>query len=262
MARVRAVIFDWGGTLTPWHDVDVRAIWRAYVDAYAAGATGAGAGAAGDPPDALLDALIEADSAGWRSAREHDTSPTVDAIVTAAGADPARPSHPAALAAYHDAWVPHTITDPEVPALFGGLRSDGIAVGILSNTIWPRAVHEDIFRRDGVLDLIDGAVYTSEIPVIKPHPDAFAAALAAVGDPGPAAAVYVGDRLFDDIYGAQQVGMRAILVPHSAIPSDQLGPTEGRPDAVVDTIGEVLAVIRRWNAAGAGELSAGGVTQL
>ena len=26
---VRAVIFDWGGTLTPWHGVDHDALWRA-----------------------------------------------------------------------------------------------------------------------------------------------------------------------------------------------------------------------------------------
>jgi hypothetical protein len=29
--------------------------------------------------------------------------------------------------------------------------------------MWPREWHEDVFRRDGVLDLIDGAVYSSEI---------------------------------------------------------------------------------------------------
>ena len=29
-ARVEAVIFDWGGTLTPWHEVDLTAGWYAY----------------------------------------------------------------------------------------------------------------------------------------------------------------------------------------------------------------------------------------
>jgi putative hydrolase of the HAD superfamily len=29
--------------------------------------------------------------------------------------------------------------------------------------MWPRERHEDVFRHDGVLDLIDGAVYSSEI---------------------------------------------------------------------------------------------------
>ena len=31
---IRAVIFDWGGTLTPWHDVDLVAQWYAYAEVY------------------------------------------------------------------------------------------------------------------------------------------------------------------------------------------------------------------------------------
>ncbi len=65
-----------------------------------------------------------------------------------------------------------------MPALFAGLRERGIRIGVLSNTLWPRAVHEEIFARDDVLALIDGAVYTSEVPWTKPHPEAFLAALA------------------------------------------------------------------------------------
>jgi len=28
--RCRAVIFDWGGTLTPWHSVDLQEQWRVF----------------------------------------------------------------------------------------------------------------------------------------------------------------------------------------------------------------------------------------
>ena len=59
---------------------------------------------------------------------------------------------------------------------------------MLSNTLWTREHHEDVFASDGVLDLIDGAVYTSEIPWTKPHPEAFLAAMAAVGVDDPAGA--------------------------------------------------------------------------
>ena len=108
---------------------------------------------------------------------------------------------------------------------------------MLSNTLWTREHHEEVFRRDGVLDLIDGAVYSSEIPWTKPHPEAFRAAMAAVGVDDPARAVFVGDRPYDDVHGAKQVGMRAVLVPHSAIPDDQRGHVEGDPDAVVAPAG-------------------------
>ena len=58
--------------------------------------------------------------------------------------------------------------------------------------------------------------------------------------------VFVGDRLFDDIWGAEQVGMRTILVPHSVIPTEQLGHTEGRPDAVVRRLSEIYDVVSAW----------------
>jgi putative hydrolase of the HAD superfamily len=59
--------------------------------------------------------------------------------------------------------------------------------------------------------------------------------------------VYVGDRLFDDIWGARNAGLRAIFVPHSSIPAEQLGHTEGEPDAVAHTLTDVPDIVRRWS---------------
>ena len=151
---------------------------------------------------------------------------------------------PELLTAYYEFWEPHTFTDPEVGPLFECLRAEGIKVGVLSNTIWPRSWHVGIFERDGVDHLIDGDVYTSEIEWTKPSPHAFAAAMDAVGVSDPARRVYVGDRLFDDIWGARNAGLRAVQVPHSTIPAEQVGHTEGEPDAVVESLTEVLEVVR------------------
>jgi putative hydrolase of the HAD superfamily len=133
-----------------------------------------------------------------------------------------------------------------VPELFGRLRADGLRIGVLSNTVWPREWHETFFRRDSVLDLIDGAVYTSEIEWTKPSPHAFGAAMDAVGVTDPRECVFVGDRLFDDIWGAAQVGMRTIHIPHSRIPLEQVGHTEGRPDAVAERLADVYDIVHRW----------------
>jgi putative hydrolase of the HAD superfamily len=67
-----------------------------------------------------------------------------------------------------------------------------------------------------------------------------------VGVEQPERAVFVGDRPFDDIHGAKQVGMRAVLVPHSTIPDAQKGHVEGDPDAVVERLADVLAVVDGW----------------
>lgn len=34
ISDIDAVIFDWGGTLTPWHDIDLYGQWYAYAEAF------------------------------------------------------------------------------------------------------------------------------------------------------------------------------------------------------------------------------------
>ena len=233
---VDAVIFDWGGTLTRWHDVDFHEEALALAQAVVQ--------TADEPVDlaALAPRLHEANSAIWGRSRDEQRSSTIGDLFTEAGLD----HDPELLQAYYEFWEPHTTTDPEVGPLFDTLRRRGIKVGVLSNTIWPRAWHRGFFERDGVLDLIDGAVYTSEIPWTKPSPHAFQAAMAAVGVTEASRCVYVGDRLFDDIWGAKNAGMRAVFVPHSAIPAEQVGHTEGTPDASVTRLPELPGLVRAW----------------
>ena len=105
---------------------------------------------------------------------------------------------------------------------------------------------------------IFGAVYSSEIPWTKPHPEAFVAAMGAVGAPDASRVVFVGDRLFDDVHGAQALGMRTVYVPHSDIPPEQRGHTEGEPDAVVHRLSELVGVIDGWlGSAGPGQSGEG-----
>jgi putative hydrolase of the HAD superfamily len=230
---VDAVIFDWGGTLTRWHDIDFHAeslaLAQAVVDA-------------DHDVEASRARLHEAGATIWGRSRDHQQSSTVADLFVEAGLE----HDPELLSAYYDFWEPHTHTDPAVAPLWEALRADGVKVGVLSNTIWPRAFHEAIFERDGVLHLIDGDVYTSEIAWTKPSPRAFQAALDAVGVADPARCVYVGDRLFDDIWGAHNAGLRAIHIPHSAIPPEQVGHTEGEPDAIAHDLADVLEITRRW----------------
>ena len=164
-----------------------------------------------------------------------------DDLLRAAGVEPAGPRHSDAMRAYLDAWTPHTYIDPQAPELIESLRGMGIKVGVLSNTLWPREHHEAVFARDGVLDLLDGAVYSSEIPYTKPHPEAFRAAMRAVGVSVPAKVVFVGDRLFDDVSGAKAVGMRAVHVPHSAVPAHDV-----EPDATIERLADLLPLVRSW----------------
>jgi putative hydrolase of the HAD superfamily len=236
--RIEAVIFDWGGTLTRWHDVDFHAESLALAEAVRRTPT------PDDDHHAHAARLHRAGDVVWGRSRDHQQSATIADLFAEAGLD----HDPDLLSAYYDFWEPHTSTDPEVRPMWEELRGMGLKVGVLSNTVWPREWHVGFFERDGVYDLVDGDVYTSEIPWTKPSPKAFGAAMEAVGVSDPAACVYVGDRLFDDVWGAHNAGLRAIHVPHSTIPPAQVGHTEGDPDATVTSLAEVPGVVRRLDA--------------
>jgi FMN hydrolase / 5-amino-6-(5-phospho-D-ribitylamino)uracil phosphatase len=231
---VRAVIFDWGGTLTPWRNVDYLKPWRAYADAVHPGDPVRAAKAAA--------ALVAAEEAAWTRAREEHRAFTTAQVLAAAGV----PADEAAFAAYRAAWEHATYTDPDVEPLMNLLRAKGLRIGVLSSTGWPAAWHEELLERDGVLHLFDARVWSSDLEYTKPHRDAFLAAMSAVGVDDPTDCVYVGDRLYDDVSGAKAVGMRAVLIPNSDIPLNQQVPVDVEPDAVVRRLSELPAVLEPW----------------
>lgn len=236
--RVEAVIFDWGGTLTPWHAVDLAEQWRSFARQVHAEEEQAAS---------LAARILAAEGAAWQRGRVDHSSARLEEILTQAGVAEGEVHREAALTAYRAFWEPHTFTDEQVRPLLEGLRRRGIRVGVLSNTIWTGDYHRALFERDGVADLIDGEVYSSEIAWTKPHPEAFRAAAAAI-DVDPASAAYVGDRLFEDVHGSQSAGMRAIWVPHSQIPAEQQVDVEVTPDAVAHQLLDVLDIVDGWGA--------------
>ncbi len=240
---VQAVIFDWGGTITPWHEVDIGEQWRVFAREYHLDEQNAGL------VDDLAQRIWAAESAGWQRGRSHGASARIEDILAEAGIVADDPRGAAGLTAYQRFWEPHTWTDPQIRPLWVSLRAKGIRVGVLSNTIWSRDYHRGIFERDGVLDLVDGDVYSSETPWVKPQREIFLEA-ARVVDVDPRACVYVGDRGYEDVLGPQSAGMRAILVPHSEIPANQQVPQDAVPDAVAHEIIDVLDIVTVWDRAG------------
>lgn len=231
---MRAVIFDWGGTLTPWLTIDYLAAWRSYADVLHPGDA--------DQAGRVAAAIHEAEQAAWRLARDEHRAFTIGQVLAAADTV----EHDGGFAAYRTFWDQATYTDPDVAPLMTALRDKGLRIGILSSTPWPAAWHEEVLERDGVRDLFHARVWSSDLEYTKPHAAAFRAAMAAVGVEDPADCVYVGDRPYDDISGAKAVGMRAVLVPNSDIPTHQQVPVDVEPDAVITRLAEIEEVVDRW----------------
>lgn len=236
---VKGVIFDWGGTITPWHTIDLRAQWEVFAD---------GIGTMACARDDLASRIYQAEDEAWRLGRSEGRSARLHEILESVGLPWDDPRTEAGIAAYRKFWEPHTFTHPSIRPLWETLQDSGVRVGVLSNTIWHRDYHREIFERDEVLHLIDGDVYSSETDWVKPHAEIFHAAAEKLGL-APEHCAYVGDRSYEDVHGPQQVGIRAIWIPHSEIPEDQQVSHEATPDAIAHELLDIAEIVAGWNAA-------------
>jgi len=226
---VQAVLFDWGGTLSTYRHVDLLEMWRA-----AAGVL------APDDPEPVAAGLLAAEAAWWQHSTEHGDRSGTTAQLVRSVARTAQVDVEGALAAYHDAWTLTVEHDPHAAAVLTGLHQRGLRTGMLSNTHWPRELHERWLADAGLRDLLDVRLYTSDLPHLKPHPQAFAALLSAVGV-SASQAVFVGDRPRDDIWGAQRVGMRTVLLTGRPVPAYDV-----TPDAELPHLSGLLEKVDAW----------------
>jgi putative hydrolase of the HAD superfamily len=231
---IEAVIFDWGGTLSEFVDAELVDAWRLAAHHI-------------DPAreDEITARLVRVEAEFWATTSSHQRSATLaELLATAArelGLDVAEALLEEAALHHLDAWTPHIRHDPEAAGALAALRDEGLRIGMLSNTHWPRAFHEHFLERDGLVHLIDARLYTSEMPFQKPHPSAFLTAAEALGV-APERAVFVGDRPWDDISGAKAAGMRTALRPNSVAP-DIAGI---EPDARIARLPELVTLVKAW----------------
>lgn len=232
--RLDAIVFDWGGTLSVHADLDMADMWR-----LAAGHL------APDREDELAAALADVERRLFDRVYHDQRAFTLTEVLSVASQELGLDVTEAVLeeaATHHlDTWTPHIQHHADAAPVLAALREAGLRIALLSNTHWPRTFHDHFLERDGLADLIDARLYTSEMSHTKPHPNAFKAALRAVGVEDPRRAVMVGDRPFDDIFGAKALGMRTVLRPNPALP-----PFDVEPDARIASLTELISHIDAW----------------
>jgi putative hydrolase of the HAD superfamily len=113
------------------------------------------------------------------------------------------------LEAEHEAWGPARILGSTTHALLEALRGRGLRLGIVSNAFDPAWLLRRDLEQMGIAERIDASVFSSEVGKRKPHPDIFRRALDALEVPAERA-LFVGDRLYEDVRGAAEVGMTTV----------------------------------------------------
>jgi HAD superfamily hydrolase (TIGR01549 family) len=131
-----------------------------------------------------------------------------------------------------------TLMDDAVKVL-RHFKDGNLKIGLVSNTIFPKEYHLKELKRFGLLYFLDAYHFSSEMGVRKPHPEIFLKALDEL-QVNTSQAVFVGDRLVEDVEGAQKVGMKGVLRYHEnrdysadVTPDAQIDHLNQLPDAVL-----------------------------
>jgi HAD superfamily hydrolase (TIGR01509 family) len=149
------------------------------------------------------------------------------------------------LDAEHAAWDPARQLAAHTHALLESLGARGLKLGLVSNAFDPGwLLHRDL-EQMGLAERLDFAVFSSEVGKRKPHPAIFERALEVLGVDA-AESVFVGDRLYEDVRGAGDLGMTTVQALWFRADEH---PEGGEPDFQAFTQMDVLNVLDRLAAA-------------
>ena len=138
----------------------------------------------------------------------------------------------------HSAFSKTITVSEENRRVLADLKDRGYLTGLISNvTLLPDLMRADL-ESLGLATHLDHTLFSSEAGVRKPDPRIFRLMLERLGVE-PREAVFVGDRVLDDIGGAKGVGMRAVLTREFR----QEDPGDVRPDAVIERLVELPAAV-------------------
>jgi putative hydrolase of the HAD superfamily len=235
---LEAVLFDWGHTLYDFaFDEDLlEAGWEAGLDALGHEPRPDHVALASRFREVYLPRIFEPGTI-----EEVEYPALIREILGDAGVEVTDGQLERFLAAEHDAWAPARRMGESTHALLDSLRARGLRTGLVSNAFDPPALlHRDL-EQMGIAERLDTVVFSSEVGRRKPDPLIFETALGRLGV-DPARALFVGDRRYEDVRGASELGMKTVLALWFRADEDDRG---AEPDHEAFTPMDVLNVVRR-----------------
>jgi putative hydrolase of the HAD superfamily len=120
-------------------------------------------------------------------------------------------------------WDRAVRVDADALQVLSWLGAHGIKRAVCSNAPFPPEMMRRQVNANGVGELVEAVLFSSEVGRRKPAPEIYRAALAAVGVEAEKA-LFVGDRVREDYDGPRALGMRAVICTAHA--------TEPPPDGI------------------------------
>ncbi len=128
---------------------------------------------------------------------------------------------------------------PEAAATLGALRDAGLMLGVCSNWGWELDAYLD---QVGLLALVDSRVTSARVGARKPHPDIYLTAVEALGVV-TGDVVFVGDSWEPDVRGPRRLGMTAVHVWREADRQGYDAPELEPGDRRVGDLSGVLEIV-------------------
>ncbi|MDV3103470.1 TIGR02253 family HAD-type hydrolase [Thermococcus waiotapuensis] len=141
---------------------------------------------------------------------------------------------------YHNTKIAHLETVKGAKRTLLRLKEMGLKLGVITDGN-PIKQWEKILRTE-IDDYFDDVLISDFVGVKKPHRKIFEKGLNRFGV-RPEEAVMVGDRLYSDIYGAKQVGMKTVWFKYGKYASAELEYLE-YADFVIQSLEDVVGIIR------------------
>ncbi len=108
-------------------------------------------------------------------------------------------------------WDRAVQVDPDATKVLAWLGERGIKRGVCSNAPFPPEMMRRQVESNGIAELVDAVVFSSEVGRRKPAPEVYLAALDAIGTTAEKT-LFAGDRVREDYEGPVALGMRAVVV--------------------------------------------------
>jgi HAD superfamily hydrolase (TIGR01509 family) len=107
-------------------------------------------------------------------------------------------------------WDRAVRVDPDAVRVLSWLGEQGIKRAVCSNAPFPPEMMHRQVTSNGIAQMVDAVLFSSQFGRRKPAPEIYRAALQAVGVEAERA-LFVGDRVREDYEGPRAVGMRAVI---------------------------------------------------
>lgn len=129
---------------------------------------------------------------------------------------------------------------PEVPEVLEKLKDSGYVMAIVSNVSIHRMAEESLSKLN-LTKFFKALVTSASVGWRKPHPTIFSEALRTV-DLLASRVFFVGDSLWEDVYGAKSVGIKAILI-NRGIKLTMSQPPSANPEAQISSLTQLFDLL-------------------